>query len=301
MYTTTLTPSATASGTTTRRCSRTTRCVSVSLRRSSATGSPGPHVDTSDHRDQQPLLVGFLRWRDDVTEAACLLERLDEGIEILGPACLNGDVDDELSLRAQRRVYRGNPHIVRQRVFELIEEVGPRERPLIDDAVGLAGSVGNHFQFFGVDLRPNRRGLASQPRRFALGLDGMGAERPLALGQSNQFERIERAYREYQEGERTENELHDAFVVERTGGEIGLQHQAVTVSRRVRNAMPTSGPRTSIRSGVAEIRSVSAAVRDGSIASTDTPRRSSRFLRAESTAPPTRPLPPRNTRANRCP
>jgi len=105
------------------------------------------------------------------------------GIEILGPARLNGDVDDELSLRGQRRVYRGNPHIVRQRVFELVEEVGPRERPLIDDAVGLAGRVGNHVQFFGVDLRPNRRGFASQPRRFALRIDGMGAERPLALGQ----------------------------------------------------------------------------------------------------------------------
>src|SRR6185369_16896785 len=209
--------------------------------------------------------------------------------------------DDELPLGVQRRIDRGNPYIVGQRMFELIEKVAPRKRPLIDDAVGFARGVGDHLQLFGVDLPPNRRGLAPQSRCFSFGIYSVRPERPLALSQSNQFERIECADRQHQDGQDAQNELHGAFVVEGTGGEIGVQHQAVTVSARVRNAMPTRGPRTSIKSGVTAMRSVNVAVWDGSIGSTATPRRSSRFFRAESTAPPTRPLPPRNTRANRCP
>src|SRR5512138_2322176 len=151
----TFTPNAIASGTTMRRCSRTTRCVSVSLRRSSATRAPGSDVDTPDHRYQQSLLVGFLGRRDHVAEAAGLLECLDERIEILGSTCLNGDVDDELPLRAQRGIDGGNSYIVGQRMFELIEKVAPRKRPLIDDAVRFARGVGHHLQLFGVDLPPN--------------------------------------------------------------------------------------------------------------------------------------------------
>src|SRR5678816_2521853 len=96
-----LTPKATASGTTTRRCSRRTRCISVSPYTLSATSSPRPNVDASYHRHEQALLVGFLGRREHVAEAARFLERFDEGVEILRPARLHCDVHDELSLRGQ--------------------------------------------------------------------------------------------------------------------------------------------------------------------------------------------------------
>src|SRR5205814_6929189 len=97
----------------------------------------------------------------------------------------------------------------------------------------------------------------------------MSAERPLAGVEPHQLRDVEGLDREHDDHNHAERQLHGAFVVEGSGREVGAEHQAVTAAFRVRTAMPTSGPRMSITSGVTEIRSVSAAVRVGSIGSTD--------------------------------
>ena len=54
------------------------------------------------------------------------------------------------------RPHGRDPHVVGQRRLEAIEQLGPRERPPIDEIVGLA-RLGRH----GLDLFRDRRSLAA--------------------------------------------------------------------------------------------------------------------------------------------
>src|SRR5262249_32225674 len=143
------------------------------------------------------------------------------------------------------------------------------------------------------------RRLRAQPLCLALRILGVRAKLRLARRQSRELDDVENREPEHDQGESTERGLDDAHVVEGPRGEIRAEHhQAFTVSRRVRSAIPPSGPRTSISSGEAVIRSVSAAARVGSAASPSTPSRSWRLYRAASIAPGLPPLPDSSTRAN---
>src|SRR6266850_2714079 len=294
-------PSAIASGTTTRRCSCITRRTSAMPWISSATRRPCRDVGPLDQRLEKSLVVGLFLERRDLAEGARLLERLDEGVEILRAARLDGHADHEAAVALEPRLHLRNPDVGLQRLLELAEQLRPGERPLIDDAVRLAGGGRDRLQLLRIDLGANLGGLAPKTRRFLFRFGGVRAQRALAGGQPHQLHHVERRHSQDEHGNRRERDLHRTLVVEGTRREIRAKHYAVTTALRVRSSIPTSGASTFITSGVAEIRSVSAVVRVGSIGSTGTPRRSSRLRRADSTSPIARPRPPRKTWLNRCP
>ena len=62
--------------------------------------------------------------------------------------------------RLDVRTHLGHHHVRRQGGFDTVEEVGPRERPLGDQGVGLAGRVGQRREFLRSDgaLRLGRAG-----------------------------------------------------------------------------------------------------------------------------------------------
>src|SRR5512132_1008999 len=226
-YRTMLTPSAIANGTITRRCSRTTRWSNVPPCTSLATRPLRTHVRPANHRFQQPVVVGRLERRDHVAKAAGFLERLDELVNVLRSARLDGNLDDELPFLRQRRIDRGNPHVVRERLFELIEELAPRESALVDDAVGFAGGAGNRFQLLRVDLRANRCRLPAKARGVPLRFRGAGAEYPLTAGQADQFRDIEGRHGNRDDEDQSQNELYRALVVEGARRKVCAKHQAV--------------------------------------------------------------------------
>src|SRR5436190_6594381 len=137
-----LAPSAIASGTTMPRCSRSMRCMTVPPCASLATRPLRTYVDGPDDRLEQSLLGGLFRRRDDIAEAARLFERFDELVDVVRAAGLDDNLNGEFPLFRQRRFDARDAHIVRQRLLQLIEELRPRERALIDDAVGFARGAG---------------------------------------------------------------------------------------------------------------------------------------------------------------
>src|SRR6266850_2648510 len=120
-----LMPSAIARGIPRRRCSRIMRWTTASPCSSLATRPLRSHVGPSDYSLEQPLLVGLFRGRDDVAEAARLLERFDEGVDVFGSPGLDADLNDELSSGFQARIDRRNAHVIGQRLLQLIEQFAP--------------------------------------------------------------------------------------------------------------------------------------------------------------------------------
>src|SRR4029079_5487022 len=100
-----LTPSAIASGTTTPRCSRMTRWTSAPPCSWSATRRLLTDVAAADDRFQQAIVVGHFGRRDQVAEAAGLLEGLDELIDVLRAARFDGDLDGEIAILGEDRIY----------------------------------------------------------------------------------------------------------------------------------------------------------------------------------------------------
>src|SRR5437762_13560305 len=97
-----------ASGTTTRACSRTIRRNSVPPWMSLATRRLRTDIGGAHDRHEQALVVARFLRRDHVVEAAGLLERFDELIDVLRSPRLDRDADDELPLLGQRRIHRRN-------------------------------------------------------------------------------------------------------------------------------------------------------------------------------------------------
>ena len=70
--------------------------------------------------------------------------------------------------RSDARLDRRDAHVLGQRGLELREQVGPRERPHVDDGVRLSRRDRHHLEFLGVHLRsrPVRRRARSRVASF---------------------------------------------------------------------------------------------------------------------------------------
>ena len=70
-----------------------------------------------------------------------------------------GDRQDDAAFGVDARPDRRDPHVVGQRRLELVEQLGPRERPPIDQLVGLARLGRRRSIALGSTLARTRRGL----------------------------------------------------------------------------------------------------------------------------------------------
>ena len=203
----------------------------------------------------------------------------------------------------ETRLHRRDAHVGGQRGLELREELRPRERALVDDAVGFARRVGDDLQLLRVDLRadraPPRRAAAPPPAppRAALAPSVRWLD-----DQPHDLDDVEQRDAERRWPPATPSAtLHRAHVVERAGREVRAQHQA-------RHRLPPR-PQQHADQRRQDVHQLGRrrdpigqrAARVGSIGSTRAPSRSSRLRRATSTRPARVPLPPSSTRAKPCP
>ena len=85
-----------------------------------------------------PSSVSILRGRDDILERARRFELVHEFVDVFGPAAEHRHRDVRHAI-LERWPHGRQHHIRRQGRFNLVEELRPRERALIDQRVGFLG------------------------------------------------------------------------------------------------------------------------------------------------------------------
>src|SRR5688572_15317020 len=97
------------------------------------------HVRALDHRLEQPIFRRLFGRREHVVKRAGHLERVEKLFEVGDLTSLDTHADDEAPVLLESRLYFGDAHVFRQRLLELRQQIGPRERPHFDDRLGFSG------------------------------------------------------------------------------------------------------------------------------------------------------------------
>ena len=110
----------------------------------------------------EPVLGDVLGAPRDIAKRAGRLELSKNASIVVGAPALDVHVDVRHAV-LERRTDGRQHHVFGQRRFELVEERGPRKRPLLDQPVGLLGRGGDERQLVLVDAASD----VAPPRRPA--------------------------------------------------------------------------------------------------------------------------------------
>ena len=186
------------------------------------------------------------------------------------------DRDQHPAVAIDLRLHRGNAHVGGQRLFETVEQVGPRKRTPLDQQVGLVRRrlQQRHFVWSSVLTICAPAGGTQR-----LGFGRLGTRSHLALPALSDTIRatLKAVNAATMTTPRRDTDADGAVVVEGPRGEVRAQHRSGRLPFADEDADERGQPSSS--SGDALIRSTSAAAARGSTASTAIPSRSSRLRR----------------------
>ena len=139
-----------------------------------------------------------------LSERAGHLEFVEKFLEVADLTGLDTHADDESSVFLESWLDGGDADVLRQRLLELRQQVGPRECPHFDDRLGFSRRRRDDLEIFGVHLRADADGIAFQLRGIVLRLHGAGAQRALTGGQLQQTDHVEHREQDDERRERAE-------------------------------------------------------------------------------------------------
>ncbi len=184
---------------------------------------------------QHSLRIGRLGPGHHVPERARALQVLDELLDVLGAPAEDDHRDREPALLVRRRLDRLHPHVGRERRLEPVQQFGPRERPLCRSARSPRAPPRPRAR------APRGRRCAARGRRRPCSVAAWrsaSSTRPRSRAWRSESDRhsheVECRQPDDQQRGQAEQDLDEAFVVERAGREVGAQHRQPSTRRRRR-------------------------------------------------------------------